>query len=594
MSKPSPLKQVNSGLVSALVVLGSLSGCAQLTVQKDNSIILGSMRIPAAAEWSAGVSRAGNAYLAYYDEKKVINLYDEKIDKVRRAEEKTMVDRVSSGVAVLGVGDDAYFAFRGKMPERDLYLSSFAEGNAAVGLGSDTMALPNMKLHSNGGDIVNAIWVGEAVQKDGKNNHIYYRQFSIANGKASGEAVPLFPGIYPVMAEMNDGKYLAFSWINDGRVKGRIVARAIKGNGELEEVQEIAKVGEITPIFGAVTAGEDVVAYWHHNDNADVASYKFEGVYYKKNGAKQAFVIPGLDGYDMSAASVAADGLGNIAVVVSAIRPDQKSSSKYNLLMFKSHDGGKTWSDGYALRRDSVLLEKNYAYAKAPKAKFLDNGKLLVAWQDWRYLRSAIFYSYSEDAGRTWQVEDSWLMGGGRDNVGLDADRESVFQEGDKHIRIFVEEFNGDALDSKRINIVKYSLEGLKKYKANPSVSKPTIDLLEARAKAYWGAMVDKDAERLYTMIDPYFRARVPLKAYKESLSQIEYDSVETKLVQGLGPVGLVVTKMNVEMKPTQIGGREVKIDKKEVEVPTRWMWIDDNWYLEYILESKNWRYAPY
>lgn len=575
-----------------------LSACSSVDMGRQQSVGQNDLRssvVKAGAEWAVDVDMAGTPYIAHYDDQRHIYLLSGKDTIGRKAAYDGADNRASSGLAVAALRDRAVFGYRDKMPNRDFFISKFDEDHSSTGMGKESIPLANFVLRRRSDSVVNALWVGEATVSSGANNQIYFSKYSVDAQQPLQKAIELFPGIYPVMAQGQDGKIVAFSWVKGAAVsdKGKIVVRRELDDGAFSPEKDVAEVGELTPIFNAIRSGNETIAYWHHRPEYLKVDYKLEGVVYSASGEWTPFSISSLDGYDFETVNMAADGAGNVAVVASVIKPDEKSKSRFKLMLVKSHDGGKTWGEAQELRKDSILQTQNYANAKAPHVAFIENSQLLIVWQDYRTLRSGIRYSYSEDAGRSWQVEDAWLLGGGKDNLALPVDQKAIYPQNDG-VFVALEEMQSDALDKKRIYVTRVGMNRLKKVVDNTEISKPNYDRLTERAAEYWVAMRSKNAEKLYAMIDPYFRARVPFKAYSESLNTVEYGPATIEHTQHIGPVGLVVSKMSVELRPTLMNGKEVKVERAEVNIPTRWMWIDGDWYFEYMLESKSLRYATY
>ena len=66
------------------------------------------------------------------------------------------------------------------------------------------------------------------------------------------------------------------------------------------------------------------------------------------------------------------------------------------------------------------------------------------------------------------------------------------------------------------------------------------------------------------------------------------------KFKDSYGPLAMAVTNMTVEVKPITINNKTFKMDPAERDIPTRWLWIDGAWYMEYYQESKEVKYVPF
>lgn len=93
---------------------------------------------------------------------------------------------------------------------------------------------------------------------------------------------------------------------------------------------------------------------------------------------------------------------GTFVVAYAATPPTSPTSGVADIVMQRSTDGGKTWSDPLAL---DDLKPGEYANSFYPQMDVAPNGRIDVVWQDNRGLADNLInnrYTYSTDGGLTW------------------------------------------------------------------------------------------------------------------------------------------------------------------------------------------------
>ncbi|MFC7459713.1 sialidase family protein [Hydrogenophaga defluvii] len=573
---------------AALLAVSVLAGCS--VADKKAGGYVSATPIHRDAAWAAVQSPDGDIRLAYYDAKRQLYLANPEKGTVEMPFHSPNVDRASSGLALAWVGGRAFVGFRDKEPQRDVFVAPFDEPKALVGLGAETIPLSRLKMAPRG-DKLASIWYGEEEVPSGKVFHVYYRELD-AKGKPLAVAERLFEGIYPTMSLTPSGRVTAVSWVKDNG-KDRIIARSKNGDQPFGAEIQVADIAPVTPLLEAINDGERTLAFWHAQYGRDLQDFRLEGAYTDDGAKWERFHLKAFDGLDIETGDFAADGQGNIAVVASVVKPQERQVAKKKVLLAVSHDRGKTWSDAIELRQDEVQKDKPYSHARAPKVAFLGAGQLFVAWQDWRSLRSAVQFSYSEDAGRTWKINDQRLTEKATEQEGLGLFSKSLFAH-ENTLRIVTEQMTSDAIEEKHLRIHTVTRDQLTNWKPTQSLPPPNRERLEQRVIAYWKALQAREFETTYSMLDPYFRARMKFDVYKENLGKIEYRDPVLKLSEFAGPIALAVTKMTVEVKPFVVNNRTMKMDPAEREIPTRWLWIDGDWYLEFYQESRDLRFTPF
>lgn len=539
--------------------------------------------------WVGFLRGNGAGVIAYYDDVRRLHVLDTRTQQTVAPYHPTGTDRASSGIASVEVGGEVLVAFRDKDPARDLYVGPVRANAELHGMGESSVPLSRFDMKPLGKDRVAMIWYGEAAIPGVGTYQIYYREVD-PTGKPLTPATMLFEGIYPVMGVTPAGRVTAFTWEQKNGVD-RILARTKQKDGTFSAVTEVAKAAPVTPFFRSLVAGERTYVFWHGQYGSQKDDFKLKGAYSDDGAVWHDFAIPSFDGLDLETADLAADGVGSLAIVASVVPPGEHKEGKFRSYVAVSNDGGVTWGDKTELRTDALQLKQPYSHARRPRVTYLGPKRLLVAWEDWRSLRSAIHVSLSENNGTSWKVQDALLPlppKARHERFQLTGD--ALFADAGA-LAIATEAYESDAVNEKRIQVRRFTEAQLLAAAAEPPPIKPDLSKLKARVEAYFAAMGAKKYEESYKFMDPYYRGRVDYKAYNEELGRLEYAEPDVKVVDSYGPIALVVSNVLVEVKPFTINRRTMKLDPVRRDIPNRWLWMDGEWYLQY---SQDGRGDPY
>lgn len=541
------------------------------------------------ASW-AGLLRANGAgVIAYYDDVRRLHVLDTHTQQTVTPYHPAGTDRASSGIAAVEVGGEVLVAFRDKDPARDLYVGPVRANAQLHGMSEESVPLSRFEMKPLSKDRVAMLWYGEAAIPGVGTYQIYYREVD-QTGKPLTPTTMLFEGIYPVMGVTPAGKVTAFTWEQKNGVD-RILARSKQQDGTFSAVTEVAKTAPVTPFFRALVAGERTYVFWHGQYGSNKDEFKLKGAYSDDGAVWHAFAIPSFDGLDIETADLAADGTGSLALVASVVPPGEHKEGKFRSYVAVSNDGGATWSDKSELRTDPLQLKQPYSHTRRPRVAYLGPKRLLVAWEDWRSLRSSIHVSLSDNNGASWKVRDALLpLPPNARHERFQLTGEALFADAGA-LTLATEAYESDTVNEKRIQVRRFTEAQLLAAAAEPPSVKPDLSQLTGRVEAYWKAMGSKNYAESYKILDPYYRGRVDYKAYTEELGRLEYAEPDVKVVDSYGPIALVVSNVLVEVKPFTINRRTMKLDPVRRDIPNRWLWMDGEWYLQY---SQDGRGDPY
>lgn len=109
--------------------------------------------------------------------------------------------------------------------------------------------------------------------------------------------------------------------------------------------------------------------------------------------------------------------------------------------------------------------------------------------------------------------------------------------------------------------------------------------LLKERATEMWKAQAAGDRAKMYELYDPFFRARVKKGIFADKdIPYMHYYNPEVLAVDIKGNVATVRVKMEYEIKElTAPDGRKIDQPRKENITNETWLFIDGNWYRQYI-----------
>jgi hypothetical protein len=233
------------------------------------------------------------------------------------------------------------------------------------------------------------------------------------------------------------------------------------------------------------------------------------------------------------------------------------------------------------------------SHSLAPVAALDRGGRVVVAWQDLRDIRPALYLNYSVDRGRTWQSRDLRVLP--RDGVRYDqfpdlttdgagnwvllwqAATDDNPRRRAYHLEFLRLEtgcFGGDAPEN----------QGCGLETSRDAAAEARATRLGERARAFWQAYVAGDYPAGYALMDPFFRARTNPLAFAAKLAQIDY--LDFELLPGEMAIyenrARLPVKVVFESKQIQAGPEVQAIPRTETRLDEEWVWVDGDWYKVY------------
>jgi hypothetical protein len=120
------------------------------------------------------------------------------------------------------------------------------------------------------------------------------------------------------------------------------------------------------------------------------------------------------------------------------------------------------------------------------------------------------------------------------------------------------------------------------------------VNLLKERANQFWEDMVKGDLREAYKYYDPFFRAKMDVETFSTRHNVIKYREAKVTDVKVEGNIGTVKVKVTYYVPHIKVKNIETSVPDTNAEFEERWLFVYDNWYKEYYLESIDARFAWY
>jgi hypothetical protein len=246
------------------------------------------------------------------------------------------------------------------------------------------------------------------------------------------------------------------------------------------------------------------------------------------------------------------------------------------------------YASGFDLTKNAWLHDTVRVDAKpventqslSPSLATLPDGTAVAAWTDFRNIMPEIYVATSKDHGVSWSTPQ---------NIGING---ADFMTSPTLI------VNHDALtlgyqmyvNSDRSELVyatlpihvdaKGLITGLPK---QTHVSdEERLKLLKERVMALWDLRQKADFSATYSFFDPAFRAAISQKLFDNSQAQIVYQDVKWSDAVIQGNVAQTKVTLKLKVMPMEIKGKKIDLPEQNSVVNATWLWIKDNWYLQY------------
>ena len=117
--------------------------------------------------------------------------------------------------------------------------------------------------------------------------------------------------------------------------------------------------------------------------------------------------------------------------------------------------------------------------------------------------------------------------------------------------------------------------------------------MLGERVMEMWGAQVDGERGRMYNYYDPFFRARVSRAHFAGKAVPVQYFNPHIVQVEIYGNVATV--RVSVDYQGTLAGKLgPIDVKKKNNVTNETWLFVDGNWWRQYIDYTVDFTFAKF
>ena len=363
----------------------------------------------------------------------------------------------------------------------------------------------------------------------------------------------------------NDTLYLCFSGIKDG--KKVIGIKEIEINSMKAKDYKILKETESVSFIEAFKI-KDSPAFIYKTANE--GRFVLEGAV-KGDADWEAFSIKEAEGLDVARMDHHVWEDGRVLIVFSG---EERGKFKQRIYAAVSGDRGKSWD---VRRIDNKEFDNTRAWL--PRIA-VDGGKVAVAWEDSRGIRSGIRMRLSPDRGKTWMDRD----------IPVSDNKRFAFRPRVSSVKedfyIAWHQFRDDEKKVADLAMVKLKWDDAVKKASGKEKGvslKEKEALLRKRVKAYWEGMIKKDLKTTYKIHDPFYRARIPFDYYAAHRGPMVYHSYSIESVRMEGNEAFVKIKVRYEVPKITILGKDTSIPVKEVVAEDTYLFIDGTWHRKFV-----------
>lgn len=515
---------------------------------------------------------------------------------------QTLVDATSgaapSGLALaLSPGNTPSSMWRDKVPSKGLFLKQGGSPALEIGVESiNTEPLARFDIASDGVNGWHALWYGERfVAENNSKYNIYYRHIGTDGAMTPVETV--LPGFYPQWVITEDGSVNVFSWDNT-QSPPKIVLRQKKTASDVFGTPRTLAITtkDLAPPLRSFKLGGNMIVMWIDMRGTENQDILLRGMWSKDNGVNWSeFNFQTISGFDIADFKVAYEPTSGHAILsISGTWRFRDKDALDTFYIARSTDHGASWSQPKAIR--SIDAAK-FSRATAAQAFFGSTpGETWVVWEDWRDVRGRLYFAYSPDFGETWNHKDIPLAGQPEGNNILAYGFEQGYRDRQGQHLVAANVIN-DLGTGKRLFSIRLDKSTLDD--SLTQAQKPQLDRNEKKLKdretAFRKALADNNYEVAYTFFDPFMRSAWPLELYMQRMGRIKYKpEVVFDRVDIHGNYADVASKIIAFVPEFEMGGKKHSVPEREISITQRWVFVDNNWFLEYSEESSGLRFTRY
>jgi hypothetical protein len=495
------------------------------------------------------------------------------------------LDRATlDGISTFSDDKNLYIAWRSKLrADSDKGLGGRNDKMVYISRSADGVTYTTPKRISNGNGAFHPIVIGNkrgdiyVVWQDERTSASYDLYFNVSHDygvtwKDQDQRLDIgkegeFFSAEPVINV--EGDSVSLTWVESGKGLCGVYVRTSTDHGEnWRDAVEVAKCTTGQLFFPQlVRTNKNLQVYWYDTKSIFVATSSDNGLTW---GSPVSIYESTGEGVKLQELNAKVDGLGTVHLFFG--KKGAEKESRTNLYYIRSADG--------VIYSDAVRLNSGVEYqasAILPIVAFDSSGKVLVAWQDYRFFRSSVVGVQSPDNGKTWG-EDFLLDSGPESGASQypyllhdGADWWLSYIHYDRNSAAKLE--NGRAV-VKRVDVLTKPPLPVQKYDT-ADTSK-----LEKRVNRWWATRVKADWGASYDMMDPFMRSRTSRATYIASQGFVTYYGFSfVSFEMSTERHAKVKVKYTSEVPEMEINGKKYSVPKQETEITQDWIWVDGNWY---------------
>nr|CAA6829798.1 MAG: Unknown protein [uncultured Thiotrichaceae bacterium] len=214
--------------------------------------------------------------------------------------------------------------------------------------------------------------------------------------------------------------------------------------------------------------------------------------------------------------------------------------------------------------------------------KSLGDGRVLIAWEDYRYLMPVVMLSYSEDGGKQWTDPEPLTT------PGKTVSKFPSLFAGENMAWVLFTYFgledkseSENYLTSYQLLTTEHDIHFPKIEKSKALSEDEMLKKLKMRVEKFWQSRLKGNYIENWGYFDPLYRTLFDKQKWARTQGKIGYLDFEVSDITTHGVLADVTIKVNVTVNQLLMGEDDLiePPPPKEVTLVGRWGWFYDDWY---------------
>ncbi len=235
---------------------------------------------------------------------------------------------------------------------------------------------------------------------------------------------------------------------------------------------------------------------------------------------------------------------------------------------------------------EAVLIggdRKDLTRALSPSLAMIADKTVAVVWQDYANLRPGVMLNYSVDDGQTWMIAPLPVSkpGGFRDVF------PNIARVGRDKAGVVFARFNSDAPGhGMSVHMQEFTIDPNTGKSSLPELAAVNADAnkerLKKRVEQFWSLRVEDKVKETYEFYDPYYRARVQKDEFSALKHRIKFNEFVIGNIDINNNIAMVEVGYQFNVPETIVQGKPFSVEPTKDVLKSRWLWMDNEWYLDY------------